>query len=135
MTPIALLLPLLPLLPLTTATPICTPTTPAILPCTTPTIWTLTNITYTSTAIYSTPAHLATAYASFSFSLSSNAVPYTYTCSAGSSSYPTYFNGDQAYTCTASNGDATAQATWTWNAGTKEVYFNANWVCVDGCLA
>ena len=62
-------------------------------------IFTLHNITYSSSTIYSTPAHLAVQDASIQFNLTNTAVDYTTECSAFLDSDPAVFYGNQNFTC------------------------------------
>ena len=94
---------------------------------------TLDNITYSSSTIYSTPAHLAVAQGTISFNLSTSAVPYTTHCSAFSSQPYDFFYGNVVYRCDTPVGEgveAGAQAVFTFSVdGTFAV--NQTWGCVD----
>ncbi|OCL10569.1 hypothetical protein AOQ84DRAFT_438252 [Glonium stellatum] len=93
-------------------------------------VFTLTNITYTSEIIYSTPAHLAVANGRIEFNLTNSAVPYITHCNAESEWLYDFFYGNIVYTCDAPTGegiaeDASANFTFSKPAGTFEV--NQTW--------
>jgi hypothetical protein len=92
-------------------------------------LFTLHNITYSSSIIYSTPAHLAVAEGIVSFNLSNSAIPYTTYCSGSSSQIYDFFYGNIAYKCDSSPG-MSALFTFSKLDGTFAV--NQTWECLDG---
>ncbi|KAF2396455.1 hypothetical protein EJ06DRAFT_240766 [Trichodelitschia bisporula] len=122
--------------------------------------FTLSNINYNSSMIYSTPAHLAVSEGYIDFDLENSAVPYTAHCSAYSSRGFGFFFGDQVYQCTVPAGSASftfsqpdgvfnVNETWTQEHGHRSqdylgtgsgsitldcstvVYTNPNWTIGD----
>jgi hypothetical protein len=88
------------------------------------------NITYSSEIIYSTPAHLAVAYATIDFNLTNTAIPYTTYCTASSEREFNFFYGEIVYNCNTPAGvgvgpDASANFTFNQPDGTFNV--NQTW--------
>lgn len=67
-------------------------------PCNKDIVFTLSDITYESNYVYSTPAHLATSLGTIKFNLTNPAEPYVTHCMAQSTRYSGFFYGDQTYT-------------------------------------
>lgn len=91
-------------------------------------LFTLHNIIYSSSIIYSTPAHLAVAEGTVSFNLSNSATPYTTHCSGSSSQIYEFFYGDIVYKCD-SSPETSALFTFSEPNGTFAV--NQTWASVD----
>ncbi|ORY09303.1 hypothetical protein BCR34DRAFT_602949 [Clohesyomyces aquaticus] len=92
----------------------------------------LSNITYASHFIYSTPAHLASSSATLSFDFYNSAVPYTVHCSAGSIADPyQWFIGKETYQCTMPEGAGKyARASFKYNGRDNgELSVNQTWFC------
>ncbi|KAH8649484.1 hypothetical protein BGZ60DRAFT_422446 [Tricladium varicosporioides] len=94
-------------------------------------VFTLHNITYHSSVVYSTPAHLATKYGTVEFNLTNTAIPYTTHCIANSQQYPDFFYGDIIYTCDAppATAGANAKATFTFSYPGQSFAVNQTWSC------
>ncbi|KAE9369817.1 hypothetical protein N431DRAFT_381161 [Stipitochalara longipes BDJ] len=87
-------------------------------------IFILHNITYYSSTVYSTPAHLAVADASIQFNLTNTAVSYTTECSAFLDADPAVFYGNQNFSCKVpASVDPEASTNFTYAAnGAFEIY-------------
>ncbi|KAF2474846.1 uncharacterized protein BDR25DRAFT_340541 [Lindgomyces ingoldianus] len=88
----------------------------------------LSNITFESHIVYSTPAHMATSSATISFEFYNSAVSYTAHCSAGSVEPWQWFNADQIYTCTVPPQGA-GTATFKYRSSDGQLQANQTWLC------
>jgi hypothetical protein len=96
---------------------------------------TLHNITYSSSIIYSTPAHLAVAEGTVSFNLSNSAIPSTMHCSGFSNQIYSFFYGNIIYSCDSSTGNGDAEGTsavFTFSDPDGTFAVNQTWACTDG---
>jgi hypothetical protein len=91
----------------------------------------LQDIIYSSSAIYSTPAHLAVAQGHIEFNLTNTAVPYETHCKAdGLSRIPEFFYGDVVYQCDAPTGEGVgskASANFTFAKADGTFNVNQTW--------
>ncbi|KAH6681305.1 hypothetical protein B0J14DRAFT_647716 [Halenospora varia] len=94
-------------------------------------VFTLHNVTYHSSVVYSTPAHLATKSGTVEFNLTNPAVPYTTHCTGYSMQYPDFFYGDIVYNCDAVPSNTDAKATFTFSYPGQSFSVNQTWSC-DG---
>lgn len=135
---VTFLLPFLLLITSSTSHPTesCTPNNPKHhSKCNTHSVFTLKNITYSSSLTYSTPAHLAVSEGQISFNLTNSALSYTTHCTGYSSRLTDFFYGDIWYQCDAVTGKevgtgATANFTFSKPDGTFNV--NQTWSCERG---
>lgn len=95
---------------------------------------TLHDITFSSSIIYSTPAHLAVAEGTVSFNLSNSAVPYKTHCSASSSQIYSFFYGNFVYNCDPPVGNGVkpgASAVFTFSEPDGTFAVNQTYGCDD----
>jgi hypothetical protein len=102
--------------------------------------WDVTNLTYTASVIFSTPAHQIDG-ATVTLNLSNAALDYPMVCKATSSAAGVPFADGQQYTCTTGNETALdpsqgshhgfAKATFTWDWPTTTLHVNESWTCND----
>jgi hypothetical protein len=90
------------------------------------TTFTLSEITYSSSMVYSTPAHLATYGGYISFSLSNPEVSYVTACSARGVHLQDFFYGEITYTCDKPEG-ATGETTFTFSRPDNSFNVNQTW--------
>lgn len=89
----------------------------------------LSDVTYESHIVYSTPAHLAVSYANLDFNLTNNAA-YDASCTGSSSGGPSpvYFTWPQLQSCEEADG-ASGNATWIYIGYEKNLQVNETWTC------
>jgi hypothetical protein len=88
----------------------------------------LEEISYSSALVYSTPAHLAVAYAKLAFNLTNTAVPYTTLCTASSSQEFDFFYGEVIYRCYTPGVHPGASASFTFNQPDGTFHVNQTWI-------
>jgi len=93
-------------------------------PCNTIPTFTLSNITYYSYLIYSTPAHLAVSQGSVNFTLTNSATSSSVFCAANSGQPFAFFSGNIIYNCTSGPDSPTFEYTTT-----DLFQVNATWTC------
>jgi len=91
----------------------------------------LEDITYNSSVIYSTPAHLAVAQGQVSFNLVNSAVPYATHCSAFSVQPFDFFYGEVVYQCDAVP-DVVGSTNFTFSEPDGVFAVNSTWSCGEG---
>ncbi|KAF2469185.1 uncharacterized protein BDR25DRAFT_304672 [Lindgomyces ingoldianus] len=89
------------------------------------------DINYSSSMVYSTPAHLATYGGTIAFNLSNAAVPYVTKCSAYGMHLQDMFYGEIVYTCDAPAG-STGVTSFTYSRPGNEFQVNQTWTGYDG---
>ena len=95
-----------------------------------PVKWTLTDINYSSSMVYSTPAHLATYGGYIQFNLTSTAVDYITRCSARGVHLQDFFYGEIVYTCEQDAGPS-ALTNFTFSRPDNSFSVNQTW-CENG---
>ncbi|KAF2661269.1 hypothetical protein K491DRAFT_753913 [Lophiostoma macrostomum CBS 122681] len=91
---------------------------------------TLSDITYTSSEVYSTPAHLATYGGYISFNLSNPSISYITPCSARGVHLQDFFYGEITYTCDKpadTTAGVDAAATFTFSRPDNTFTVNQTW--------
>ena len=86
----------------------------------------LTNISYYSDEIYSTPAHLATYGGNITFDLANTAAPYTAHCTARGVQLSDFFYGDIVYECEKS-AEPSAAANFIFARADNHFVINQTW--------
>ncbi|KAI1112727.1 hypothetical protein F5Y14DRAFT_247585 [Nemania sp. NC0429] len=92
--------------------------------------WTINAFTYSSSDVYSTPAH-EVASGTVTFDLSNPALPEKVRCSASNSATGIYFDGGIKYACSAPVG-STTKTSFTYSEVGNELRVNQTWTCNDG---
>jgi hypothetical protein len=97
-------------------------------------LFTISDIIYSSSTTYSTPAHRATTGGTISFNLTNKALPYTTHCTATGMRYPGFFYGEMVYQCDTPTGAgvgpvASANFTFSYPGGVFSV--NQTWGAGD----
>lgn len=89
----------------------------------------LSNVTYESHLVYSTPAHLAVSYANLTFDLQNNFAANAW-CTGTNQGGPSesYFYWPQVHKCIDDPG-ATGNTTWTYLGYNKNLQVNETWTC------
>lgn len=91
--------------------------------------WTITDLEYHASYIFSTPAH-QNSWGYVSFNVTNPAVPYVVPCTAASSQLSDFFYGTMIYECPVPAGSGGA-LTFTYNRPTGELALNQTWICRD----
>lgn len=92
-------------------------------------VFTLSNIEYTESMVYSTPAHLAVADGHITFNLSNTAVPYITYCEAYGYHLTQYFYGEFTYNCDSLTGvEAGAGSNFTFSRPDGVLNVNQTWM-------
>lgn len=89
--------------------------------------WTIHDLTYDASYIFTTPAH-QNSWGNVRFNVSNPAIDYQVACSGASSQLQDFFYGQQVYGCTVPEGSG-GKATFTFNRASGEVAFNQTWYC------
>lgn len=89
----------------------------------------LLNITYYSTVIYSTPAHMAVKYGDLTFDFYNLAVPYTAKCSGTGTIPYEFFYGTETYDCSIDWVPNTGTATFNYNRTSGLLSVEQTWLC------
>jgi hypothetical protein len=107
------------------------------------TAWTVTNLTYSASVVYTTPAHQVDG-AQVAFNLTNAALDYPQVCRGESPVAGVPFADATVYTCTPGNATALdgigvegthhgySRATFVWDWPTKTLFVNETWNCNDG---
>jgi hypothetical protein len=93
--------------------------------------WTVTDLEYHASYIFTTPAH-QNSWGYVNFNVSNPAVPYTIPCSGTSNQLSDFFYGTMVYKCKApENATNGGDTSFTYNRSSGELVLNQTWVCHD----
>lgn len=91
--------------------------------------WTITDLTFDASYIFTTPAH-QNSWGNVRFNATNPAIDYQVACSASSNQLQDFFYGTQVYGCTVPEGSG-GKATFTFNRASGELALNQTWYCRD----
>lgn len=93
--------------------------------------WTVKDFDFHKEYLFTNPAH-QNSHGYVNFVLQNAAAGSELVCSATSSWLDVFFLGERVYRCTGPDGEATDDATFTYNDPTRELLINQTWSCNGG---